>query len=213
MFTGIIQEIGHVRRVETHNGKILTVSSSVMLDQLKTGDSISINGACQTATHIDKDSFTFYSSPETLSLTNLNQLKVGDPVNLERPLSLNDLLDGHLVQGHADGTGVIQKLQRGQEAIDIHISCPKDLLKYMIHKGSIAVDGVSLTINQLYENNFLLTVIPITFEKTVFQYRKVGDSVNIEVDLFAKYVEKLLMGSKSEGRLTKNFLSEHGFIR
>ncbi len=212
MFTGIIQEIGHVGRVEVRDGKVLTVSSGAILDQLKIGDSVSVNGACQTATHIDKDSFTFYSSPETLSLTNLNQLKVGDPVNLERPLSLNSLLDGHLVQGHVDGTGVIRKLQRGQGATDIHISCSKDLLKYMIHKGSIAVDGVSLTINQLYEDSFLLTAIPITFEKTVFQYRKPGDPVNIEVDLFAKYVEKLLMSSGSEGRLTKDFLSEHGFI-
>ncbi len=212
MFTGIIQEIGHVKRVEARNGKVLTVSSSAVLDQLKIGDSISINGACQTATQLDKDSFTFYSSPETLSLTNLNQLKVGDPVNLERPLSLNGLLDGHLVQGHVDGTGVIQRLQRGEGATDLHIACPKDLLKYMIHKGSIAIDGVSLTISQLYEDSFLLTVIPITFEQTVFQYQKVGDSVNIEVDLFAKYVEKLLMGSGSEGHLTKDFLSEHGFI-
>lgn len=211
MFTGIIQEIGQVLKVEADEGKLITVSCQKTLNQLNGGDSISINGACQTATATTSNSFSFYSSTETLSLTNLNHLRHGNYVNLERPLSLNSLLDGHLVQGHVDNTGVIQAIQKKGGEFTIRIGCPKNLLSYMIQKGSIAIDGVSLTINELYGDRFSLTIIPITFEKTIFQYRKVGDIVNIEVDFFAKYVEKFVTGKGSQGNITRDFLSEHGF--
>jgi len=211
MFTGIIQEIGQVLNVESKGGKEFTVSCSQTVDQLKIGDSVAVNGACQTATHISSNSFSFYSSTETLSLTNLDQLKKGDRVNLERPLTVNTLLDGHLVQGHVDGTGKIDKIEKHPNEYHISINCSDDLLRYMIQKGSVAVDGVSLTINKLYDNGFSLTLIPTTVEKTLFQYNKPGDIVNLEVDLFAKYVERF-MTLKTKSPLTKDFLSEHGFV-
>ncbi|MDH4127747.1 MAG: riboflavin synthase [Spirochaetota bacterium] len=211
MFTGIIQEIGQITRIESRGGKYFTASCFIILHQLKIGDSISVNGACQTATNVTNNSFSWYSSNETLLLTNLNSLKQGDYVNLERPLSLNSLLDGHLVQGHVDDTGVIQSIKRIGDDYIIKIGCSKELLNYMIKKGSIAIDGVSLTINKVYNDSFLLSIIPTTFEKTIFKYYKTSDKINIEIDIFAKYIEKFLINKGINKKLNRDFLAEHGF--
>lgn len=211
MFSGIIQEIGQINKIETRKGKLFTIFCVDVLDNVKLGDSIAVNGACQTVTEFDNNSFQMYTSQETLSVTNLNLLKQGDYVNLEKPLSLQTLLDGHLVQGHVDGTGILKEIKKNHEEYILRISCPDNILKYLIYKGSVAVDGISLTINKVLEDGFLLTIIPLTVEKTILKYRKTGDLINLEVDLFAKYVEKLLGGSKNNNGLTTDFLKEHGF--
>jgi len=203
--------MGSVARVESRGGKHFTISCREIPHQLKEGDSVAVNGACQTATIINEASFSFFSSTETLSLTNLDHLKPGDFVNLERPLSLTTLLDGHMVQGHVDGTGIIHSLQKKQEEYIIRITCSHELLRYMIKKGSVAVDGVSLTINELYEDGILLTLIPLSFEKTIFQYRSPGDRVNIETDIIAKYIERFHTYTPATSRLTEDFLKDHGF--
>lgn len=212
MFTGIIQEIGTITKIDSSTGKDFTVQCKDTLQDLKIGDSVAINGACQTVTKFDSHSFSFYSSTETLAITNLNLLKIKDQVNLEKPLSLNTLLDGHLVQGHVDGMAVVDSIVNKQGEYHIKINCPQEQLRYMIHKGSVAVNGVSLTINELYDNGFLLTIIPVTFEKSNFKYFKNGDKVNIEVDLFSKYVERLLKGGTTKTKIDENFLSKHGFL-
>ncbi len=209
MFSGMIQDIATIHKIESRIGKTFTVSSNIDVKGLTIGDSIAVNGACQTVTNIDKGLFSFYSSAETLSLTNLSILKQSDYVNLERPITLNSFLDGHLVQGHVDETAVIKDIQKTAEEYNIIISCSNKVLKYLIHKGSVAIDGVSLTINKLYDYGFKVTVIPLTIKKTIFQYRQIGDIVNIEVDLFSKYVDKL---TNKEGQgLSKDFLLKHGF--
>ncbi len=212
MFTGIISELGKISRVEEKDGKVMTVNCYKTLDRLEIGDSIAINGACQTAIRIDQKSFSYYSSKETLALTNLNDLKTGSLVNLERPISINSLLDGHIVQGHVDGTGILNKIQKEGRDIHLFINCPENILRYLIPKGSIAIDGVSLTINEILSDQIRLTVIPITFDQTIFHTYCVGQKVNIEIDLIAKYIDRLLNKSEMKRGITKDFLTNHGFL-
>ena len=192
MFTGIVEEVG---RVEVARPGGLTIRASLVTNDLAVGGSISVNGACLTVTSRDDATFSLDVVPETLRRTNLGSLEVGGYVNLERPLAVNGRLDGHIVQGHVDGTGTIEAIAPDGEASLLSVKAPAALMRYVVEKGFIAVDGTSLTVVNCVEDAFQVTIIPHTRENTVFAYRKVGDPVNLEVDILAKYVERLTSAS------------------
>lgn len=191
MFTGIVEEVGKV--AETTPGH-LKIGASLSLDGLKIGDSICINGTCLTATSFDGESFNVDVVPETLRRTNLGDLIDGDGVNLERSMPAEGRFGGHIVQGHIDGTGTVSSITDDGEAVLIQFDAPASIMRYVVEKGFIAVDGTSLTVVNCDDVSFSVTIIPHTRDNTVFQSRKVGDSVNLEVDILAKYVEKLSTG-------------------
>ena len=185
MFTGIVEELGTVRRIDP-DGRI-EFNAAKVASTLDVGASVAVNGCCLTAIELGADWFAVEAVPETLSRTNLDSLKEGSRVNLERPLALGGRLDGHLVQGHVDATGEVL-----DPAPDLRISAPADVLRYVVEKGSITVDGVSLTVVDVGDTSFSVAVIPHTAEVTTLGHRRTGDRVNLEVDLIAKYVERLL---------------------
>ena len=191
MFTGIVEEIGTVRAAGRGQ---LTIAAREVMPTLEIGGSISVNGTCLTVTSLDSDEFSVDVVPETLRRTNLGLLRSNSPVNLERPLRADGRLDGHIVQGHVDGTGTIGEISPDGEAIMVRIDLPEQLARYVVEKGFIAVDGVSLTVVHCDEAGFSVTVIPHTRDHTVFGSRSVGDAVNIEIDILAKYVERLTAG-------------------
>ena len=191
MFTGIVEEVGIVRAAG--QGR-LTIAAREVKPTLEIGGSISVNGACLTVTRLDSDEFSVDVVPETLRRTNLGLLSSNSPVNLERPLRSDGRLDGHIVQGHVDGTGTIGEISEDGEALMVRIDVPAQLVRYVVEKGFIAVDGVSLTVVHCDEAGFSVTVIPHTRDHTVFGSRSVGDAVNIEIDILAKYVERLTAG-------------------
>lgn len=215
MFTGIIEEIGIIKGINRGaESASITIGARKILDDVKLGDSIATNGVCLTVTHFTKDSFTVDVMPETMRRSSLNNLSIGSRVNLERALRLSDRLGGHIVSGHIDGTGVIKEFKREDNAVWISIEADMEILKYIIHKGSIAIDGVSLTVAYVDNNMFKVSIIPHTGEETTFLSKKTGDKVNLECDLIGKYVEKLLGFSakeESKSSLDLNFLSQHGF--
>ncbi len=188
MFTGIVEEVGAVARVEPTG---LTVAGQKVTSDLKVSDSICVNGACLTVTELDGDTFSVDVVPETLRRTNLGALSEGDPVNLERPLALSDRLGGHVVQGHVDGTAAIDAITDDGEALMIGFRAPASIMRYIVEKGFVAVDGTSLTVVNCALDRFSVTIIPYTRDNTVFHSRRVGDTVNIETDILAKYVERL----------------------
>ena len=188
MFTGIVEEVGSVAHVEPAG---LTVSGPKVTSDLKVSDSINVNGACLTVTALDGDSFRVDVVPETLRRTNLGALKEGDPVNLERPLALSDRLGGHIVQGHVDATAAIDSIADDGEALMISFRAPSSVMRYIVEKGFVAVDGTSLTVVNCALDRFSVTIIPYTQDNTVFRSRRVGDTVNVETDVVAKYVERL----------------------
>ncbi len=188
MFTGIVEEVGAVRAVEP--GRLLIGASEALID-VKVGDSIAVNGACLTVTTHDASSFSVDVVPETLRRTNLGGLVVGSPVNLERSMPANGRFGGHVVQGHVDGTSTIRSIEDDGEALVVVFDAPSSLMRYVVEKGFIAVDGASLTIVHCGNFSFSVTIIPHTQANTVFRSRQVGDSVNLEVDIMAKYVERL----------------------
>ena len=189
MFTGIVQEIGKIKKIE---GDTFTITSNLNLENLDIGGSISLNGTCLTIISLGKKSFSIQVTPETLKRTNLKYLKTQDIVNLETPLKMNSGLDGHMVQGHIDGTAVITKITPDKNSIYITIKTETKLMRYICEKGYVAVDGVSLTIVNCTDDEFTVSVIPHTKKSTVFSINKLGDIVNIEVDIISKYVEKLI---------------------
>ena len=191
MFTGIVEEVGGARSVE--RGRLVIAASTVMAD-LSPGDSISVSGACLTVTSRDGDSFSVDVVPETLRRTNLGSLGVGDGVNLERSVAAGGRLGGHIVQGHVDATGTIDGIEDDGDAWMVKIGAPPAVMRYVVEKGFIAVDGTSLTVVDCFDRGFTLTVIPYTRANTVMGVRKVGDRVNLEVDILAKYVERLQSG-------------------
>ena len=191
MFTGIVEEVGTVR--SAGQGR-LTIAAREVMPTLEIGGSISVNGTCLTVTSLDSVGFSVDVVPETLRRTNLGLLRAGSPVNLERPLRADGRLDGHIVQGHVDGTGTIGEISPDGEAIMVRVDLPVQLARYVVEKGFIAVDGVSLTVVHCDEAGFSVTVIPHTRDHTVFGSRSVGDAVNIEIDILAKYVERLTAG-------------------
>ncbi len=188
MFTGIVEEVGAVARVEPTG---LTVAGPKITSDLKVSDSICVNGACLTVTALDGDTFSVDVVPETLRRTNLGALHEGDPVNLERPLAIGDRLGGHIVQGHVDGTAAIDSISDDGEALMVRFRAPVSIMRYIVEKGFVAVDGTSLTIVNCALDRFSVTIIPYTRDNTVFHSRRVGDTVNIETDILAKYVERL----------------------
>ena len=211
MFTGIIRAVGSVRRVEHRGtGARLTVACPEVVSDIEISDSMAVNGVCLTVTEGLADGFAADVSEETLSRSSLSQLGAGAPVNVETSLRLGDKLGGHLVFGHVDGLGTIVNLRRVGEFYDLGVEFPTNLARYITEKGSISVDGISLTVASLAGPRFSVAVIPFTFDQTNLRDRRVGERVNLEVDMLARYVERMLRSGES-GELSKDFLSEHGF--
>jgi len=207
VFTGIIEEVGKVTSAQPGN---LVIAASRVLQGVELGGSIAINGACLTITSFDKDSFSVNIMPETLERTNLGLLSVGDKVNLERPLALGGRLGGHLVQGHIDATGKMVSVRWDGEATLIRFEAPSEVMRYVVEKGFIAVDGVSLTVITKDASSFQVSIVDFTRKHTTLGSRQVGDLLNLEVDIIAKYVEQMSQ-TRSTG-ITADFLQEHGFI-
>lgn len=216
MFTGIIEELGTVKRVQNgRDSSVLTIGARQVLQDTKIGDSISTNGVCLTVTGMGSDYFMADVMAETLRRSSLGQLKVGSAVNLERALTLSSRLGGHLVSGHIDGTGKIVKFQPEDTAVWITVSAPSSLLRYIVEKGSIAIDGVSLTVASVTEQDFSVSIIPHTGAETILLQKKTGDMVNLECDMIAKYAEKLLnrpSQKANQTQISEDFLKEHGFF-
>ena len=194
MFTGIVEEVGSVRAVGDGS---LVIGASEVLSDVKVGDSIAVNGACLTVTTHDDSSFSVDVVPETLRRTNLGELEAGSPVNLERSMPANGRFGGHIVQGHVDGTATIHSIRDEGDALMVVFDAPTSLMRYVVEKGFIAVDGASLTIVNCDNFSFSVTIIPHTQENTVFKHKKIGDSVNLEVDIMAKYIERLTMAGRA----------------
>jgi riboflavin synthase len=198
MFTGLVETLGTVRDVSTDGaGTLLRIDEPTIARDLPLGASVAVNGVCLTVVAADAQSFSFQAGPETLKLTNLGDLRSGMKVNLERSLRLGDRLGGHIVQGHVDGTGRIDKRERQTEWETVWFTCALDLTKQMIRKGSIAIDGVSLTLVDVEDGRFSVALIPHTLAITTLGFKKAGDSVNLEIDMFAKYVFKALSSQLS----------------
>ncbi len=212
MFTGLVESIGTVKSV-THrgNGIRLSIDCHRISEDVSLGDSISVNGVCLTASGISGTTISFDAVPETVKRTNLRQLKPGNKVNLERALKLGARLGGHIVQGHIDGIGSISRIIGQGDCIEMEISTQPNILKYIVQKGSVAVDGVSLTVAGVLQNGFRVAIIPTTLRETTLGFRRPPDEVNIETDILAKYIEKLLQPRAPEG-VTLDLLSESGFI-
>ncbi len=189
MFTGIVEEVGVVAKI---SDKAMTVRASKVLEDVKLGDSIAVNGACLTSVDFSKSEFSVDLSPETMRRTSLGQLSVGGLVNLERALLASDRMGGHIVQGHVDGTGRVMSIKEDGDSIIFRIRVPKRLNRYIVEKGFVAVDGISLTVVKRGASSFTLAVIPYTRENTNLSAVSVGDRVNLEADILAKYVESLL---------------------
>lgn len=206
MFTGIVEEVG---KVKSASGTALNTSARKVLEKTKLGDSIAVNGVCLTVTKLNADSFSVDLMPETMRRTNLGALRPGDKVNLERAMSLGDRIGGHLVQGHIDATGKIMSLTPEADAVIVRISAPSNLMPYIVEKGFIAVDGISLTVIGRDSSSFKVSLVVFTQQNTGLGSKKAGELVNLEVDILAKYVEQLL--NRSGSGITKEFLVERGF--
>jgi len=217
MFTGIIEGLGTVQHLHrSGNSFKMSVQSDFNLDDSKVGDSIAVNGVCLTAVQISSNQFDVDIAPETVSKTVFQHIKPNERVNLERALRLSDRIDGHLVSGHVDGLGIISHRQVQDNAIIIEITTQAALCRYMIQKGSVAVDGISLTINRLEDNQFYLSIIPHTANLSTIGFKTVGQRVNIETDMIGKYVERFVSNkhessSKASG-IHSEFLARHGFL-
>ena len=216
MFTGIVEEIGTVRRVVSgQSAGSLDVQAKLVLEGTKVGDSIAVNGVCLTVTSLREDGFTADVMPETLRRSNLGALKSGDPVDLERAMAADGRFGGHMVSGHIDGVGTITSQRREGIATWITIAAPPGIMRYIVEKGSIAIDGVSLTVAAVTSQDFSVSLIPHTGSRTVLLQKKPGSQVNLENDIVGKYVERLLSPvapePASESRITMDFLREHGF--
>ena len=207
MFTGIIQEV--VKVTSAAPGR-LTIAASGVLRGMELGGSIAVNGACLTVNNLDTGSFSVDVMPETLRRTNLGLLRAGDRVNLESPLTLGGQLGGHLVQGHVDDTGRVVSVVRGSDEMTIRLEASPQVMRYVVEKGFIAIDGISLTVVVRDATSFQVSVVDYTQRHTTLGSRKTGDLVNIEVDIIAKYVEQLSQ-TRSPG-ITTDFLQEHGFL-
>ena len=212
MFTGLIETVGTVERCErTEGGLQFLISSSLPVNELEDGESIAVDGVCLTVTRFSDKGFAVDVSPESLSATTLGSIKEGARVNLERALKLSDRLGGHLVSGHVDGQAVLQSVRRMGEFVRLDFKTPRNLLDFMIVKGSVAIDGISLTINSVDTGGFSVMIIPHTLAGTTLHDCKPGDQVNIENDMIGKYVEKFVR-SGSEGGVTRELLEKNNFL-
>ncbi len=209
MFTGLIEQIGTVKNIEQKNGGKVFEIFATFTQELKIGESVAINGACQSVINKTKDTFSVFCMPESLKRTNLDLLKINSQVNLERALLLGQRLDGHIVQGHIDSKAKYLNAKNQGEARVFEFEYDT---KYIVEKGSIAINGVSLTISEVKGNSFCVSLIPQTLERTNLKFLKTGDIVNIEVDIFAKYIEKFLSAQNNkEEKISLEFLRENGF--
>jgi riboflavin synthase len=216
MFTGIIEGVGKVRSIKRRGDALeVEIGCEFDLEKSNVGDSVSVNGCCLTVTSRLGKSFWADVSPETLTASTFDKLTVGDRVNLERALKVGSRLDGHIVQGHVDEVGEVKEVKERSGTREIEIEIPSNLSRYIVEKGSVAVDGVSLTVNRCEGNRFIVTVIPHTALNSTFQHMRRGDRVNLEVDIIGKYVEKLRFLDSTEFRkgsaITEEFLKKHGF--
>lgn len=225
IFTGIVEETGKIESVANGNkSAIITIIADKVLKGTKIGDSIAVNGVCLTVTSISGNKFTADVMAETIRRSSLGTLKHGSKVNLERAMAADGRFGGHIVSGHIDGTGVIRSLEREDNAVWVEIETPDKLLKYIVEKGSIAIDGISLTVAKLTNDSFSVSVIPHTGEETTLLAKKPGDIVNLENDIVGKYVERLMNFNTSQkspfdnkaatstnSKITMDFLAENGF--
>ena len=212
MFTGIIEEIGTVRRIaHGAKGARLTIQANTVLEDTRIGDSIATNGVCLPVVSMTGDSFSADVMAESLRRSSLGTLQGGSPVNLERAMAANGRFGGHIVSGHIDGTGTIASQKREDNAVWVKIKTPAPLLRYIVEKGSIAIDGVSLTVAAVTDTDFSVSIIPHTGAQTILLGKKPGDPVNLECDVIGKYVEKLTAPHKTGG-ISTNFLAENGFL-
>ncbi len=205
MFTGIVEEVGTAKALRS--GK-LSVSADRVLEKTRLGDSVAVNGACLTVTALDSASFSVDVMPETLRRTNLGLLRPGSAVNLERALIVGGRLGGHFVQGHVDATGKVLEMKAEGDAVIARVAAPAEVLRYVVEKGFIAVDGVSLTVVGFDGTSFSVSLVGHTLKHTTLGNRRTGDAVNLEADIIAKYVEKT---GQSRGGITLEFLADHGF--
>lgn len=216
MFTGLVETLGTLHRLNRASDSCrLIVDCDLPADELTLGESVSVNGICLTVVDSKVGSFTADLSPETLRRSTFNNLAPGAPLNLERALRLGDRLGGHIVTGHIDGLGRITRLEKSANAVFFRIECGAELLKYLVAKGSVAVDGISLTVNEVNGSGFSLAVIPHTLDRTNLQMLKVGDAVNLETDILGKYVARLLgdqSAATSESRINLEFLANNGYL-
>ncbi len=213
MFTGIIEEIGEIKSINKNDlGIDISIIAIKIFNDLKIGDSIAVNGCCQTITKISNNEFFIQAVWETLQLSNLQNLKIGEKVNLERALMINSRLGGHIVSGHIEGLGKILNIKNKGNSTIFEIQAPQNIMKYLVYKGSVTVNGVSLTISELLNDSFKVSVVPHTLNNTTFCNLKTGDCVNLEPDLIAKYIEKLTnKEDNTNKRITLEFLKENGF--
>jgi riboflavin synthase len=215
MFTGLVEEIGRVESViKSAKSARITIKAKTVLEGVKLGDSICTNGVCLTVTSFDSSRFSIDAMAETMRRSNLRNLSPGDEVNLERALSVGDRLGGHIVSGHIDGMGTIENYQQEDNAVWITVEASPEILRYIVQKGSVAIDGVSLTVAYVDDSVFKVSIIPHTKDMTTLLRKKAGDEVNLECDMIGKYIEKFL-GVKEQAPVKKaidfNFLSENGF--
>ncbi len=218
MFSGIIEEMGAVRAVEkTLGGAKFSILASTILSDLEVGDSVSVSGACLTATTIENQGFLVDVSTETLNCTNFGNITVGTPLNLERAMKLNARMSGHLVTGHVDGIGTLRVREQDGNAIYLTVESSEDIMRYCVAKGSITMDGISLTINSVTDHSFSVAIIPHTAKVTTIGLKQVGDIVNLESDLIGKYVERLLQANGTfppppAPIIDKDYLQKRGLL-
>lgn len=210
MFSGIVEDVGTVvSAVSRGTGILLGVSTTIPLDEVRVGDSLSVSGVCLSVTEKKKGTFFVEASGETISRTTFRTLAAGSRVNLERSLSLSGRLDGHLVYGHIDGTGTVREVRHAGRSRVFHIRTDPSIMKYVVFKGAVAVDGVSLTVSSVHPEGFEVTLIPLTLAQTTFDRLRPGDTVNVEADIIGKYVLKYLEGRGSG--ISLDFLKKHGY--
>jgi riboflavin synthase len=218
MFTGLVEAVGHIARIEPKQGdqRLRIATGALDLVDVQLGDSIATNGVCLTVVELHNDGFVADVSRETVAYSTLANLKAGDKVNLEKALTLAKRLGGHLMSGHVDGVGEIVSREDDARSIRFRVAAPEELAKYIAHKGSICVDGVSLTVNAVDGREFELNIVPHTAEQTVIVDYQAGIKVNLEVDVIARYLERLLMNGHADeagSNITNEFLAQHGFMR
>lgn len=215
MFTGIIEETGIVRGIKTKpDSSALIISGEVIFDDLKLGDSVAVNGVCLTVSELSGKTFTADVMHETLSRSSVGSLKEGSRVNLERAMPANGRFGGHIVSGHIDGTGVIADIKKDGNAVLYKIKAPEKIMKYIVEKGSVAIDGVSLTVTDTGPDSFGVSIIPHTSVFTILSEKSPGDTVNLENDIIGKYIEKLIgfeQAVKPDSKITMEFLTKFGY--
>lgn len=214
MFTGIVEEIGTIETIQKQGiSAVLRIGCSKVLEGTKIGDSIAVNGVCLTVVKLEKDGFCADVMTETMHRSSLSQVQVKDKVNLERAMAADGRFGGHIVSGHIDGTGKIKEIRPEENAVWYTIEAEQELLRYIVEKGSIAIDGISLTVAAVSERNFQVSIIPHTRQETTLSVKEIGSIVNLECDMIGKYVERFVCGApaRKESKITEEFLQKYGF--